>query len=141
MEFAMSGQGKRKRCKKWVTTRGYFRDIMVSCLKPRAYSRRLPTFSFMRETSGTPAGRQLSECSLMGKAAQLMTLCGAIEVRILPFRFARWSRGKLARLIPWRSQVQILLSLCCHNFFIVSSWMRHLSEDGCFLIIYRAVSE
>lgn len=43
MEFAMSGQGKRKRCKKWVTTRGYFRGIMVSCLKPRAYNRRLPT--------------------------------------------------------------------------------------------------
>lgn len=70
----------------------------------------------MRVTSGPPAGRQLSECSLMGKAAQLMTLCGAIEVRILPFRFPRWSRWQLARAYPWRSRVRDLFSLCYNDF-------------------------
>ena len=38
MEFAMSEQEKRKKCKKWVTTKGYFRDILVAWIKLKEYS-------------------------------------------------------------------------------------------------------
>ena len=70
MEFAMSGQGKRKRCKKWVTTRGYFRDIMVSCLKPRAYSRRLPTSSSSEGIRGRPLGRAVANYQGVAQSAE-----------------------------------------------------------------------
>ena len=74
MEFAMSGQEKRKRCKKWVTTRGYFRDIMVSCLKPRAYSRRLPTSSSSEGIRGRPLGRAVANYQGVAQEAEQLIL-------------------------------------------------------------------
>ena len=51
--------------------------------------------------------------SSVGRAAGLYPACRGFE------SFRPDLRGRavrqLARFIPWRSQVQILLSLCCHN--------------------------
>ena len=118
-----------RKIKKWVTTEGYFRDIMVACMKPKADSLRLSCtyykcvsrqvlqpgggFGWQSPHKRLQHGPYTRSClmgrSSVGRAAGLYPACRGFE------SFRPDLRGRavrqLARFIPWRSQVQILPSL------------------------------